>query len=279
MHTVVKMSDLDFSELRTLIYERSGIAFQDSKRYVLESRLAHRLEELNMDSFHEYLQFLSIGPHQTGEFEEMLNRININETSFFRNEPQLDTFEQIVLPELLEARASTKRLRIWSAACSTGEEPYTLAMQIHRALGVALADWHIEILGTDISGNVLNTAHEAKYASLSLRSVDPLVVSRYFREEGSFSEVDPTIHEMVSFEKHNLCDSLAATRYGTWDAIFCRNAMTFFDEDTRKCVLEMFHNQIADDGVLFVGHNETLRSHRDMFEPIATPQSFAYTKV
>lgn len=278
MPTMVKMSDLEFTAMRKLIYERSGIAFQDSKRYVLESRLARRLEELEMDSFGQYLQFLSIGPYQTDEFQEMFNRITINETSFFRNEPQLDVFEKVVLPRLLESRKATKRLRIWSAACSTGEEPYTMAIQVHRSLGVRLADWHIEIMGTDISQKVLNTAHEAKYTSFSFRSVDPLVVSRYFKQEGGFQVLDPTIRQMVNFEKHNLKDALGASRHGTWDVIFCRNVMIYFDDDMRKRVLEMFHKQLADDGVLFIGHSETLRNSSDLFKSLDAPQSFAYSK-
>src|SRR6056297_3423124 len=115
---VVKMSDKEFDDLRKIIYTRSGIHFQDTKRYVLESRLSRRLEELELDDFGQYIQFLTMGPYQSDEFQEMFNRITINETSFFRNQPQLDVFEGHVLSKLIQARATTKRLRIWSAACS-----------------------------------------------------------------------------------------------------------------------------------------------------------------
>ncbi|MFW5652701.1 MAG: CheR family methyltransferase, partial [Planctomycetota bacterium] len=130
------MSPTQFDKLRKIIYERSGIHFQDSKKYVLESRLGHRLQELDMETFDQYCTFLTIGPYRDDEFQEMFNRITINETSFFRNEPQLDVFESQVLPELLKARQGIKRLRLWSAACSSGEEPYTLAILVHRTLGV-----------------------------------------------------------------------------------------------------------------------------------------------
>jgi chemotaxis protein methyltransferase CheR len=275
---VIKMSDREFESLRKIIYDRSGIHFQDAKRYILESRLAKRLEELELDSFDQYVQFLTMGPYQTEEFQEMFNRITINETSFFRNQPQLDVFEQQALPRLLEARKTTKRLRLWSAACSTGEEPYTLAMILHRSLGVRLADWRIEILGTDISEKALNAAAAARYSSFSFRSVSPLVIKRYFTEEGREFVLDPTIQQMVSFEKHNLRDTLAAKRHGTWDVIFCRNVMIYFDDDMKARCVKLFHEQLADDGVLFIGHSESIRNTGVPFKPLEAAQSFAYTK-
>src|SRR5690606_34874409 len=117
--TALAMTDPQFDKLRKIVYERAGIHFQDNKKYVLESRLSRRLEELGFDNFDQYLLFLTAGPYQADEFQEMFNRITINETSFFRNEPQLEVFEQKVLPVLLEARKTKKVLRIWSAACSS----------------------------------------------------------------------------------------------------------------------------------------------------------------
>lgn len=274
----VSMSAKAFDDLRKIIYSRSGIQFQDNKKYVLESRLGKRLEELNLTSFEDYVKFLSIGPYQQDEFQEMFNRITINETSFFRNEPQLQVFENVALSRILEARKATRRLRLWSAACSTGEEPYTMAMQVHRTLGVRLADWHIEILGTDISERCLDIAAEGRYTSFSFRSVNPMVTKRYFREEGGEFVLDPTIKSMVNFELHNLRDTLAAKRHGMWDIIFCRNVMIYFDDDMKARVIKMFYDQLADDGFLFIGHSETLRGISVPFHPLPTPQAFAYTK-
>ena len=278
MPATLEMSTKEFNDLRAIIYQRSGIAFQDNKKYVLESRLARRLEELSMDSFGQYVQFLSIGPFQGDEFQEMFNRITINETSFFRNEPQLDAFESVALNKLLESRKSTKRLRIWSAACSTGEEPYTLAMQVNRTLGVRLADWRIEILGTDISERCLLAAEKGRYTSFSFRSVNPLIVKRYFKEEGGEYVLDPTIKSMVNFELLNLKDTLAARRHGTWDVIFCRNVMIYFDDEMKGRVVKMFHEQLAQDGFLFIGHSETLRNLNVAFTALPIPQAFAYQK-
>ena len=274
----ITLTSEQFEKLRKVVYERSGIYFQDSKKYVLESRLSRRLEELEFDDFDQYIMFLTAGPYQTDEFQEMFNRITINETSFFRNEPQLEVFEREVLPQLLEARSSTKTLRIWSAACSSGEEPYTLAIQVHRSLGVRLADWRIEILGTDISEKVLMTAQSGKYPHYSIRSVNPMVLSRYFKEDGSLYHLDPTIQSMVSFQKLNLKDKLAAKRFGKWDVIFCRNVMIYFDDDMKNLCASMFHEQLQDDGTLFIGHSETLRNLNAKFEALPFPQGFAYKK-
>ncbi|MEM1097335.1 MAG: protein-glutamate O-methyltransferase CheR [Planctomycetota bacterium] len=275
----LKMSDADFNQLRKIVYERAGIHFQDSKKYVLESRLARRLEELEFDSFNQYLMFLTMGPYQAEEFQEMFNRITINETSFFRNEPQLDVFEQRVLPELLEARKSTKRLRIWSAACSSGEEPYTLAMQLHRSLGVRLADWKIEILGTDISEKVLTQAQSGVYPRYAVRSMCPMVLKQYFTEEAGQFKLDPEIQSMVHFEVLNLKDRFAAKRFGKWDVIFCRNVMIYFDDPMKTHCAKLYHEQLEEDGTLFIGHSETLRNLEVPFEQLNVPQAFAYRKV
>lgn len=274
----LKMSDTQFEQLRKTVYERSGIWFADGKQYVLESRLARRLEELDMTDFDQYLMYLTIGPYQTNEFQEMFDRITINETSFFRNSPQLDIFERRVLPQILENRSGSKSLRIWSCACSSGEEPYTIAIQVHRTLGIRLADWRVEILGTDISEKVLLTAQKGVYGSYSVQNIEPLVLSRYFKPTTSGHEIDPTIRSMVTFEKMNMKDTFAAKRYGVWDVIFCRNVMIYFDQDMRARSINLFRQQIADDGTLFIGHSETIRDS-SLFVARNEPESFAYQPV
>lgn len=274
----VHMTDSEFADLSKVIYERAGIHFPPTKKYVLESRLARRLEELEMEDFGQYIAFLTMGPYQSDEFQEMFNRITINETSFFRNEPQLEVFEKRVLPEMLEARKATKRLRIWSAACSTGDEPYTLAIMVHRTLGVRLADWRIEILGTDISERALEAAQAARYTEYSVRSLPPIVRQRYFKADGPYWTLDDTIRSMVSFDHHNLKDKVAAKRFGTWDVIFCRNVMIYFDDAMKSQVLRTFADLLAPDGTLFIGHSETIRPTDASFEQLPIPHGFCYRR-
>ena len=277
--TKTPMSASEFKQLSDIIYKRSGIHFPEAKRYVLESRLGHRLAELKVESYQQYIALLSMGPFQQDEFQEMFNRITINETSFFRNEPQLDVFENQILPELLEARKGTKRLRLWSAACSSGEEPYTLAMILHRTLGVRLADWRVEILGTDISEKVLSIAQSGRYTDYALRSTNEMIKKRYFTKDGAFHQLSPDIQQMVSFQTHNLKDRLAAKRLGTWDVIFCRNVMIYFDDSMKQDVVNTFGDQLAGDGTLFIGHSESLRGLQTPFEGLPIPQGFCYRKV
>lgn len=275
--TTIRMTDPEFDRFRKIVYERSGIWFADGKKYVIESRLARRLDELEMSSFDQYASFLTIGPYQKDEFQEMFNRITINETSFFRNEPQLEVFERDVLPELLERRASSKRLRIWSAACSTGEEPYTLGILIHRALGLRLADWKIEILGTDISERALTVAREGRYGDYALRTTSPLMVSSYFKPDGKFHRVLPEVESMVKFEVNNLKEAYSMRRHGEWDIIFCRNVMIYFDDAMKTHCEKLFHRMLVDDGTLFIGHSEAIAGDTRWIKR-SEPKGFAYTK-
>jgi chemotaxis protein methyltransferase CheR len=270
------MSDAQFAQLGKIIYDRSGIHFPERKKYVLESRLARRLTELELEDYDQYIAFLTMGPFQTEEFQEMFNRITINETSFFRNEPQLEVFESVVLPELLKARDASRRIRLWSAACSSGEEPFTLAIMLHRTLGVRLKDWAIEILGTDISEQVLKTANNGVYSDYAVRSTPELIKSRYFTKETAGWRLNDDIRRLVNFEKHNLKDRLAARRHGTWDVIFCRNVMIYFDDDMKKQVVDTFTDQLAPDGALFIGHSENIRDATTRLAPVAIPQGFCY---
>lgn len=274
----VSMTPDQFKRMAKIIYDRSGIHFPDNKKYVIESRLSHRLGELELEDFDQYIAYLTMGPYQMDEFQEMFNRITINETSFFRNEAQLDVFEKVILPQLLEDRSSTKRLRIWSAACSSGEEPFTLAMLIHRSLGVRLADWRIEILGSDISEKALGIAQSGVYSNYAVRTTPKLMLDRYFKEDGRNFILSDDIRSMVSFERHNLKDTMAAKRHGTWDIIFCRNVLIYFDDAMKKGVISMFDNQLAKDGTLFIGHSERISNLTERFTQLDIPQGFCYQK-
>lgn len=270
------LSDREFADLRAIIHDRAGLFFPDNKRYILESRLSPRLAELDLETFGQYVQFLSVGPDQQNEFQELFNRVTINETSFFRNELQLNVFEKRILPELLEARRECRVLRIWSAACSTGDEPYTLAIIIHRTLGTRLADWKIEILGTDISERALATAEAARYSDYAVRATPAHVKSRFFAHDAGAWKLSDTIRSMVDFETHNLKEVRAARRFGIWDVIFFRNVAIYFDEEMKQSVFRLFADQLAPDGRLFIGHSENVRSPD--FESLPIPQGFVYRK-
>lgn len=272
-----KMSQDQFSRFRKVIYDHSGIWFPEAKQYLLESRLSRRMATLKVDDFDHYHTLLTTGPFRDDEFQEMCNAITINETSFFRNEAQLEVFENQLLPDLLEKRKATKRLRIWSAACSSGEEPYTLGIILSRSLGIRMMDWRVEILGTDLSERVLDLAATGVYSSFSFRTVTERVKKTNFSQTPQGLAINDDIKQLVHFEKHNLRDALAARRFGQFDAVFCRNVMIYFDDEMRSNCISMFHDRLAPDGVLCVGHSETIRGD-NRFAENPDPKAFAYHK-
>lgn len=277
MPVTLSMTDKNFADLRKIIYDRAGIHFPDGKKYVLESRLGARLLELEIEDYEQYIGFLTMGPYQAEEFQEMFNRITINETSFFRNEPQLDVFEKQILPDLLELRKTTKRLRFWSAACSSGEEPYTLGIIVARALGLRLPDWRIEILGTDISEKVLEQAGEGSYTEYAMRTTPQLVKQRFFKQDGARYLLTDQVKNLVNFQLHNLKDRAAARRFGQFDVIFCRNVMIYFDDAMKEQLMGSFCDQLLDDGTMFIGHSESIRGNQQ-FTALTIPQGFCYRK-
>lgn len=271
------MADADLQTLRQLIYDRTGIWYADSKLYLLGIRGATHMRDLGVDTFTDYMRVVTSGLSSEAAFRELCDRITINETSFFRDRRQLEVFENRVLVDLIKARSATKRLRIWSAACSTGEEPYTLAMIVRRKLGVQLSGWNVEILGTDLSQEALETARGGVYSSYAVRSLDPVHRDAVFSENanGSF-ELDPAVRQMVRFEHQNLTDERGMSRRGVWDIVFCRNVLIYFDEASRhKCVAQ-FRRLIAPDGSMLLGHSESMNSRTD-FLPLGEPGGFAWT--
>ena len=258
--THIPLKDEDFDRLRSLIRARSGIDIRANHRFTLETRLAHRLRELHLDTFSQYLRFLSTGPFQADEFHELLSRTPISERCFFRHRRQLETFRLEVLPMLLLQRRETRTLRIWNPACASGEETYSIAMLTHRALGEAFPEWHVEILGTDISPCALDVARRGVYRRFSLPSIELDLKARYFTEQDGMFHVEHQLRSCVSFRRHNLNDHLGARRLGRWDAIFCRDSLVWFGDDARADVLATLHEQLADDGFLFVGPTERVRS-------------------
>lgn len=275
--TQSKMTAEQFGGFRKVIYDHTGIWFPETKQYLLESRLGRRMASLKVDDFNQYHALLTTGPFRDDEFQEMCNAITINETSFFRNEAQLEAFENNLLPELLEKRKTTKRLRIWSAACSSGEEPYTLGIILNRTLGIRMMDWRIEILGTDLSERVLDIAAKGVYGSFSFRTVTDRVRQANFTESPQGWAIHENIKQLVHFEKHNLRDAAAARRFGQFDVIFCRNVMIYFDDEMRSSCVSMFHDRLATDGVFCVGHSENIRND-NRFKENSDPRAFAYHK-
>jgi chemotaxis protein methyltransferase CheR len=261
-----EISDELFAKYRELIHREAGIALTDSKKSLLISRVAGRLRELGLASFAEYYRVVE-DPAAADERGRLLDRICTNETQFFRDPRQFLYLSDEVCPRLeaAAARDGKKRVRAWSAACSTGEEPYSLAMALlHRF--PRSSGWQIEVVATDLSNKVLGAARQALWPIDKAGDI-PLHYRKAFMLRGTGSQtgkmkVGPEIREIVSFSRMNLNDPLYSVS-GTFDVIFCRNVLIYFDNESKSKVVDRLLTHLAPDGCLFLGYAETTTTITD----------------
>jgi chemotaxis protein methyltransferase CheR len=271
-----KLTPETFRHLRDLIYEMTGIYFQDNKTYLLESRLLPRLKACLCPTFESYLSYLRFDAYRDREVTELYTVITTNETYFFRDEAQLETFMKIMVPEVMKTNASTKQLRIWSAACSTGDEPYTLALMLRDYL--PLAGWMVDILATDISENVLAIARAATYSSHSLRKVPPALRARYFTGSPEHQTLAPQVKDMVRFMNVNLYDRPRLKLVRGMDIVFCRNCLIYFDDKAKAQIVSDLRDALRPRGYLMIGFSETLHDTTGHFRAIHAGRSVIHEK-
>ena len=256
-----QLSDIDFLAIRNIIYESSGV-FCDNK-LVLKHRLVRRMSELQIDDFRRYYLYLKFDPTRDDELELLLQEIVVNETYFYREKNQLQAFEKEILPRLLELRPDGP-IRIWSAGCSSGEEPYTLAMILTERGYYERME--ISIFATDISSRALGKAREGIFSRNSFRGDEMGPWMKYFEVEGDTYRLDPELRRKVLFRKHNLLDDNAYNPLRGLDVIFCRNVMIYFDRPAKRKVVRMFHDRLRTNGFLLLGHAESLTGLSDGFK-------------
>jgi chemotaxis protein methyltransferase CheR len=272
--------DADLVRIRDLIYQVAGIFHPDNKLRLLEDRCRRRMKELKVATTREYFECLTIRPIRQAELVALLNEITIGETCFFRNQPQLDALRKIVLPNILRVKSTLplRRLRIWSAGCSTGEEPYTLRMlQLEESEGL-LKDWSLEILATDLNERSLAHALAATYGNYSTRNLTPLYRQKYFVPSGDQLQVSPVARANISFSRLNLSDDARMTFMKSMDVIFCCNVLIYFDLTSKRRVIQHFFNNLLPHGYLFLGHSESLYGVSEDFRLIHLPGATAYVK-
>ncbi|MHB8050075.1 MAG: CheR family methyltransferase [Coriobacteriia bacterium] len=272
--------DLDaeeFRRFRDLIHRHSGIYLEESKLDSLRISLVTRATRLGYGTFGEYYDVLD---RDEREFNELLNLVTINETSFFRFPGQFDALRDQVLPEIMASRPAGKRdLRIWSAGCSTGEEPYTLSM-LTLDMALAASGWNPQILGTDVSTKALGRARAGVYGRRAMMNVAPDIVERHFdpTPTGDF-RVNDRVRSQVDFGYQNLIkEPYPLSLMGNWDIIFCRNVTIYFRIESTRRVVRNFYDSLNDGGYLFIGHSETLTSISDDFEALEIGGVFLYRK-
>ena len=271
--STIGISENEFQSLRDLIRERFGIFYDDTKQFLLQSRLQTRLLKCRVADFSAYYRFLTTSPDRETEWAELASVLSNNETYFFRERAQLDVLASEVLDEALK---SGGRLRVWSSACSTGEEPYTISMMLAETHRISPAS--LTINATDLSPRALEKAKTAFYRELSFRATPVEMVQRYFRPfEGGFF-INDEIKRLVSFSRINLLDAAAVAAMGVHDAIFCRNVLIYFDKPTQKRVVEAFAKALRPGGYLFLGHAESIMRITDLYEPVVTPKAIYYRR-
>lgn len=278
----LQLSEKVFIALRDLIYQRSGIFYPDNKKYVLENRLMRRIEDEGFENFEKYVDFLRSDPQREKEYSILFELVTTNETSFFRDINQLQVFELGILPKLLKdfEEKGVKKLRMWSAACSTGEEPYTLAMQtLNRVPPGNNSGLDIEIHATDISEGVLNSARRGEYSDYSLRNVPPQYLNKYFNKNGNGKyTVKPEIKRLVRFSNVNLYDSMKLRVFRGMNIVFCRNVLIYFDEPSKKKVINSIYDCLMPGGYLFIGHSESLFNISRAFKLVNVNNLLVYQK-
>jgi len=268
----------DFLLFRDFIHEKSGMYFQESKLYLVKNRLANRMAQLGIKNYKDYFYMIKYDTSMK-EFNALMNILTTNETSFFRNVPQLTAFSDEVLPEILNGKnaAGEKSLRIWSAGCSTGEEPYTIAMLLMEKLPNYSA-YDIEIIANDISESVLQAARKGVYHELTLRTTPPLYRDRYFEKKGNVYHIKDNIKKLVEFSHINMADPLKMSLFKNMDIIFCRNVTIYFSDDIKRTVTKAFYNSLVKGGYYFIGHSESLHGISKAFKLVYLKNGLVYKK-
>ncbi len=276
---IVAISDKDFELLRDFIYNICGMYFHISKKYFLESRLARRMDATGVKTHADYYLLLK-SPRGTEELKYLMDEITTNETYFFRNVPQLNAMENKLLPEIVEAKNKMgfRKLRIWSAASSSGEEAYTMAMILLEKRATLLKDWIIEIVGTDINETVVAQAKEGVYNAYSVRNIPDMYKRKYIREDNGKFILAPEVKKFVTFNKLNLYDDSKMIFMKSFDFIFCANVLIYFDTASKSKVVQHFYNNLQPYGYFFVGQSESLHGVNDKFKTVHFPGGFAYKK-
>jgi len=272
--------DPELMRIRDLIYQVAGIFHPDNKLRLLNDRCSRRMKERDVKTLHEYFQCLTVQPSRQAELVALLNEITIGETCFFRNQPQLDALRQIVIPKMLEIKSKGpfRRLRIWSAGCSTGEEPYTLSMLLMEEASSRLRDWTLEILATDLNERSLAHAKSALYGTYSTRHLTPHYRQKYFSAVGEQLQVQPAARTGITFNRLNLSDDARMTFMKGLDVIFCCNVLIYFDLASKRRVIQHFYDDLLPHGYLFLGHSESLYGVSDDFRLVHLPGATAYVK-
>ena len=259
----IKLTQSEFDGLRSLVHRHTGISLSDAKVELVKRRFAPRLKELNLDSFSSYIKRIEDG--DTDELLRFTDAITTNLTSFFRENHHFDYMKREILPKLLKDKMVSKRVRFWSAGCSTGQEPYTMAMLLREAIPMSNG-WDIKILATDIDRTVLAKARMGLYTQSDLDKMPEGVARKWFTKHSDKYQVKDELRQMITFNQLNLLKTWPVK--GPFEAIFCRNVFIYFDKPTQKSIVQKFARVQNSGDHLFIGHSESITDMTDDYKLI-----------
>lgn len=276
------LSEEEFILFQRYIADNAGLFLDDSKFDTLRTALLARTTALNLKDYREYYRFINFNPRGEEEFKELMNLLTVGETYFFRDAKHFEVLEKYILPDIIKYKKERgdNSIRIWSAGCSTGEEPYSIAMFLLGNLTIPSL-WDIEILGTDVSTRALQKARDGIYTKWSLRAIDRKYIQKYFTTTENRYLLNDEIKRMIKFEYFNLIrEPYPLTKMGNyWDIILCKNVTIYFKVDSTKRVIHNFYQSLRDGGTLFIGMSESLFQISDEFNLIEHDGCFLYKKL
>ena len=267
------MNPADFEIYKNLLMEKSGLVLTSDKAYLIDSRLTPIAQKWELGDLNSLTQAIKNAPDEQ-LITDIVEAMTTNETSFFRDTRPFDTFKEYVLPYMRETRQAQRSFKIWCAAASSGQEPYSIAMLLREDAN--MAGWNIPITGTDISNEILDQAREGLYSQFEVQRGLPIqLLMRYFVQKDEKWQISDDIKSMIEYKYFNLLENMSSLC--TYDVVFCRNVLIYFDEATKKKVLEEMARLMPDDGLLFLGGAETVLGITDVFKPVPDHRGL-YTK-
>jgi len=273
----ITISQEDFNKFKEFFYRKTGIYFEDSKRYFVDKRLIERIKETGSESFRDYftlLRFQASGE----ELQKLTNCMTVNETYFFREEHQFKCLVNSMLPEIIKQKDRNKRIRIWSIPCSTGEEPYSIVLYLLE-WWPDLENWDVEIIASDIDTNVLQKAKAGLFSPRSVQHLPANILKKYFEKKGNdLYQISQDLRNSVEFTRLNLNDPVDTKAYRNFDIIYCRNLLIYFDDMSRRHAAEVFFDALNPGGFICLGHSESMSRISSLFKVVKFPDAIVYQK-
>ncbi len=276
MSETTVITEAEFQKFKEFFYRKTGISFDDSKRYFVDRRLADRIQATNSEDFRSYFMLLRF--QASGEECQLLtNEMTVNETYFFREDHHFDCLIHSILPVITKRKEKGEPIRIWCMPSSSGEEPYSIAITLlERWPGIN--DWDVEIIASDIDTGILNKARAGLYSERSIRNVPAHLLRKYFTKSGNDYQICQDLREAVEFTRANLAEPLDTRNYQGFDVIFCRNLLIYFDDISRRTAADTFFDALNPGGFILLGHSESMSRISPIFNVRRFPEGIVYQK-